>query len=400
MLRRSAPAPSFLAALFLIALLAAAASSTFLLWQAGRVRVAELEERVRELAAENRAMRARFEQRLAALDREAMTKRSRLARRLLALQRERARLARRADAQAGMLADALQVRDRARAELAAERARLEAERARLAARTEAALEIAHAAGRRAEGLEVRLAAALDENRRLLAERTRLTAELAAWLREREALLAGLFDGAPADTSASAQGGRGGPFLPDGETGTPGEPIRIPVTDVLEGLKRLRGLMRRLPLVTPLAGAELTSGFGRRLDPIWRRPARHEGIDLAAPRGSPVRTPADGRVVRAGRMGAYGLMVEVDHGNGLRTRYAHLSGIAVRPGRRVLRGDPLGRVGSSGRSTGPHLHFEVRIGERPVDPLLFLAAARRLTALDPGLEELARELLRATAGPPS
>lgn len=397
MLRRSVPASARLAAPLLIALLAAVASSTFLLWQAGRARVAELEERVAELAAENRTMRQRFERRTAAIARQAAAGRARLARRLLALARERARLARHAGVQAHVLADALRARDRALAELAAGRARFEAERARLVARTEAALKAAHAAGRRAEGLEVRLAAALDEGRRLRAERERLRSALSAWLRERSSLLAGLFEGADG-TAAGRPGGRGGPFLPDAVTEVAGGTPSAPVPGLVDGLERLRALVRRLPLVVPVEGAELTSGFGRRIDPFRGRPARHEGIDLAAPRGTPVRAPADGRVVRAGRLGAYGLVVELDHGGGLRTRYAHLSRITVRSGQKVVRGQELGRVGSTGRSTGAHLHFEVRVAARPVDPLRFFEAARGLAELGPELRTLVGALLAEGSGP--
>ncbi len=115
----------------------------------------------------------------------------------------------------------------------------------------------------------------------------------------------------------------------------------------------------LPTGPPLAGgAPMSSRFGTRTDPFTGLPSRHAGVDFAAAPGTPIVAAASGTVLRAQRHPAYGLIVDVDHGNGYRTRYAHASSLLVRPGARVARGAPIATVGSTGRSTGPHLHFEV------------------------------------------
>ena len=126
-----------------------------------------------------------------------------------------------------------------------------------------------------------------------------------------------------------------------------------------------------PSRPPLPGVEPSSGFGRRLDPFTGKPARHTGLDFAAPHGTPVLASAGGRVRRAAPYGAYGRTVEIDHGGGLVTRYGHLSRILVRRGDVLLPGQPIGTCGSTGRSTGPHLHFEVLQDGTAVRPELFL-----------------------------
>jgi murein DD-endopeptidase MepM/ murein hydrolase activator NlpD len=114
--------------------------------------------------------------------------------------------------------------------------------------------------------------------------------------------------------------------------------------------------------------EITSGYGWRIHPIFQKPEFHTGIDIAAPWGTPVEAPADGRVIYAGQMPANGMLLVLDHGNGFSTTYSHLSSYAVRAGERVHRGQIIARVGSTGWSTGPHLFFEVREGGRPINPL--------------------------------
>ena len=136
------------------------------------------------------------------------------------------------------------------------------------------------------------------------------------------------------------------------------------------------------LTMPVQGWK-TSDFGNRYDPYYRVWQLHAGTDFAAGSGTPIRAAASGRVIRAGWNGGYGRMVEVDHGGGLTTRYAHLSKVLVGVGDKVEAGDELGETGSSGRSTGPHLHYEVRRNGEAVNPVPFIkvgnAIKRYLTA---------------------
>ncbi|MEZ5565944.1 MAG: M23 family metallopeptidase [Gammaproteobacteria bacterium] len=127
-----------------------------------------------------------------------------------------------------------------------------------------------------------------------------------------------------------------------------------------------------PSRRPSPGADVTSGFGNRRDPFTGRLARHSGYDLRAPYGAPILASAGGRVRYAGYRGAYGRMVEIDHGNGLVTRYGHASKVLVKRNDIVLPGQPIALVGSTGRSTGPHVHFEVRQDGKPVSPGIYLA----------------------------
>lgn len=122
---------------------------------------------------------------------------------------------------------------------------------------------------------------------------------------------------------------------------------------------------------PISGARISSRFGNRRDPFTRHLARHTGVDMPAPRGTPILASAGGTVRFAGFRRAYGNSVEIDHGGGLVTRYAHASKVLVRKGQVVLPEQPIATVGSTGRSTGPHLHFEVLQRGRPVEPLRYL-----------------------------
>lgn len=139
---------------------------------------------------------------------------------------------------------------------------------------------------------------------------------------------------------------------------------------LDRLWRLeREWLSRLPLQSPvLEEHHVSSGFGFRRDPFTRSLARHEGIDFVAPTGTPVLASAPGRVTEARYWGPYGLMVEVEHAWGFSTRYAHLSRLSVRPGDEVAVGQQVGLLGNTGRSTGPHLHYEVRFRGRAINPV--------------------------------
>ncbi len=134
-------------------------------------------------------------------------------------------------------------------------------------------------------------------------------------------------------------------------------------------------MRHMPLALPVSAVQFdrTSGFGMRLDPFTGRYAFHPGQDFGGPRGAPVVATAPGVVIFAGDRGSYGMTVEIDHGMGFHTRYAHLSAIAVRKGAVVGKGAAIGRVGSTGRSTGPHVHYEVWYKNVVRNPAAFIAA---------------------------
>jgi murein DD-endopeptidase MepM/ murein hydrolase activator NlpD len=149
---------------------------------------------------------------------------------------------------------------------------------------------------------------------------------------------------------------------------------------LESLQRVEKLLAMVPLAAPMATYQLTSGFGHRRDPFTGKGAVHTGLDFGGPRNAPVLATAPGRVAEAKRAGAYGIMVEIDHGMGIRTRYAHLRMAAVRVGQKVAVRKKIGIMGSTGRSTGAHLHYEIRVDGQPLDPAKFLAAGGQLRQL--------------------
>lgn len=133
------------------------------------------------------------------------------------------------------------------------------------------------------------------------------------------------------------------------------------------------LLSSTPSIAPVRGI-LTDGFGGRSDPFTGEPGTHNAIDISSAVGQPVRAPADGIVVKSEWANGYGNVIYLSHGYGYSTRYGHLSSFAVRPGARVKRGDVIGYVGSTGRSTGPHLHYEVRLNNNPVNPLEYILNA--------------------------
>ncbi|CAN7549359.1 M23 family metallopeptidase [Mesorhizobium amorphae] len=148
-------------------------------------------------------------------------------------------------------------------------------------------------------------------------------------------------------------------------------------EALDALDHLKKEARKLPLANPAPGHSVTSPFGVRTDPILGTAALHSGMDFRAPIGMAAKVTAPGVVVKAGWNGGYGRMVEVDHGNGFATRYGHLSEIDVTVGQKLAAGDVIGKTGSSGRSTGPHLHYEVRHNGEAVDPLRFLTVGKKV-----------------------
>lgn len=178
---------------------------------------------------------------------------------------------------------------------------------------------------------------------------------------------------PQFMSRAAQQAMGGPF----EALAAADGIDPRFERLGFSLARMTVLERALdgiPQVVPASIQSITSGFGYRRDPINGRGAMHAGIDFKGPIGSPIFAAADGRVTFAGQKSGYGNAIEITHGNGLLTRYAHLSRIGVQVGQQVTAGTTIGGLGSTGRSTGPHLHFEVRINDRAINPRPFLEAA--------------------------
>jgi murein DD-endopeptidase MepM/ murein hydrolase activator NlpD len=143
-----------------------------------------------------------------------------------------------------------------------------------------------------------------------------------------------------------------------------------LTAVAAKLQQRARWISQTPAITPVKGI-FTSGFGSRSDPLTHGHGNHQGVDIAAAPGQPVRASADGIVMRAGNLGGLGNAIFVAHGFGITTRYGHLSKIEVRPGQRIKRGDVIGRVGNTGRSTGYHLHYEVRQDGEPVNPLVYI-----------------------------
>jgi murein DD-endopeptidase MepM/ murein hydrolase activator NlpD len=183
------------------------------------------------------------------------------------------------------------------------------------------------------------------------------------------------------TAAAKQPAQGGPLVPLGGKGLGPFETKLHLARLsIQQAEVMRRIVGGLPLARPMPHEfEITSGFGARSDPFTRGLAMHTGVDFRASAGTPVRATAAGKVIEAGYAGGYGNMVEIDHGNGLTTRYAHMSSIGVDVGDTVAKGDVLGRVGSTGRSTGPHLHYETRIDGEAADPLRFIRAGQRMAS---------------------
>lgn len=155
----------------------------------------------------------------------------------------------------------------------------------------------------------------------------------------------------------------------------------------------------VPSRSPLEMSRLSSNYGMRTHPILGRRKRHHGVDLSAPTGTPVFATADGAVARADRSRTYGLVIYLDHGADLQTRYAHLSRMVVADGEEVRKGDLIGYVGSTGRSTGPHLHYEVRVDGVAVNPIPYMKEVTQVAeaAQDRALGALGRQRPGVKAG---
>ncbi len=167
--------------------------------------------------------------------------------------------------------------------------------------------------------------------------------------------------------------RGGPFIPF--FGSKEKELTDPRFDklaaALERMKRMERSLASIPTTMPATIKRISSYYGYRRDPFTGASAMHSGVDFTAPHGTPILAAADGVVTRVGWQGGYGKTIDVTHADGLVTRYAHLSGYDVNEGQKVSRGAKIGRMGNTGRSTGTHLHFEVRLNGRAVNPMKFL-----------------------------
>jgi len=177
---------------------------------------------------------------------------------------------------------------------------------------------------------------------------------------------------------AAGAAQGGPLIPieSADIGASDESFNAGLADAATAIAKLDGVvtaLNALPLAAPSEIGSLSSGFGARIDPFNEELAFHSGVDYSGPSGSPVRATASGIVVFAGRQGAYGNTVEIDHGYGIRTRYGHLSKILVQVGTSLDKGATIGKLGSTGRSTGPHVHYEVWYDNAVRDPSKFIKA---------------------------
>jgi murein DD-endopeptidase MepM/ murein hydrolase activator NlpD len=202
------------------------------------------------------------------------------------------------------------------------------------------------------------------------------------LGDRVSDLSGVKRPEPAPVSEDAPPGQGGPFLPEPLSATELQQEIERLAEQVErraeelALLEITLLERRvenrlLPSTLPVKNARLGSGFGHRNDPFLGLRSRHDGLDFAAPTGTPVVAAADGVVLTASFHPEFGNMIDVDHGDGLTSRYAHLSKMDVSNSQIVRRGEKIGEIGTTGRSTGPHLHFEVRMFDVPQNPLTLL-----------------------------
>jgi murein DD-endopeptidase MepM/ murein hydrolase activator NlpD len=230
---------------------------------------------------------------------------------------------------------------------------------------------------------VRLQTSLDQvEKRQMAALSSVEDNMESRVRRMRGVFTDLGLDLPQLEAATPVRGVGGPFVPVKLPADAGpferQLYRINVTRAQ--VERLNRTLALVPYRKPVIGeVEFTSGFGVRNDPFLGRPAMHTGLDFRAATGDPVRATANGKVVSSGWTGGYGRMVEIDHGNGLSTRYGHLSEISVKVGDLIKIGQVVGAVGSTGRSTGPHLHYETRIDGEAVDPQKFLRAGVRLSA---------------------
>ena len=198
----------------------------------------------------------------------------------------------------------------------------------------------------------------------LAEKEDLVNDTVNQLNERNQLIETVMSniGIPVNNPKEEQANSGGPYLP---------PSTTTYNDLLNRSDRYLEAIRTIPLGWPHRG-KITSKYGGRQDPFLNKRGFHSGIDLRGKTGEKIYATADGQVIQATRNGGYGLYVEIDHGNGYRTGFAHLSKYLVKKGDKVSRGQIIGLLGNTGRSTGPHLHYEIQLHEKTVNPYTFMS----------------------------
>ena len=238
----------------------------------------------------------------------------------------------------------------------------------------------------ADGAEAREAELLAQADAVTERNDRIFAQLEEAMNVSVAPLERMFAAAGHDPDAILRAvrrgysGQGGPLTPIVSTMGPSDQVAGRANAILEGMEEM-DLFRRAAQSHPFANPvpsrayRQTSGFGPRRDPLRGGSRMHNGLDFAGPRGTPIHATAEGRVTRAGWFSGYGKTVDVDHGNGYMTRYAHLSSIDVKAGQRVSRQERIGGMGTTGRSTGVHLHYEVHRNGQPVNPMTYIKAAR-------------------------
>ena len=219
----------------------------------------------------------------------------------------------------------------------------------------------------------RLASLTEQKIKIIEDRQQLLASMLAGDNVDPAILRQI-----ATTSVAQSLGQGGPLEPVGKDSD------STFKQLFSSWKKLDNLQVgaiAVPSEKPVKIAAFTSGYGTRADPFNGSVARHMGIDLAGPMGTPIYATADGNVSAAGfNSGGYGNLIKLDHGRGIETRYGHLSAILVSAGQHVTRGQLIARMGSTGRSTGSHLHYEVRIEGKAVNPIPFMKSTDYLLAM--------------------
>jgi murein DD-endopeptidase MepM/ murein hydrolase activator NlpD len=242
------------------------------------------------------------------------------------------------------------------------------------------VQVATQAGDKAKGVEAMLARVQASLERVENSQVAMLNAMEDTYETKARRIRGVLADLGLSTAKGKSAGTGGPFIPlklrNDASQFERQLYRINIARAQVDL--LHRTLTNVPVRKPIMGEiDTTSGFGMRIDPFIKAPAMHSGLDFRGNTGEPIRATAAGKVAEAGWNGGYGKMVEIDHGNGFTTRYGHLSQIDVHVGQHVRSGQTIGRLGSTGRSTGPHLHYETRIDGDAVDPQKFLRAGIRL-----------------------